>query len=285
MTTTTHEPENAGLFDTIRPSNPVVITNGNGHPPGPEHVQPFAPIPPTANAPVPELASPATLKKSTSAPRKEARQQAALSEALQNGIYRRPPNNGSPVLKPENRYCSKCLFIKPPRAHHCRACGTCVLRYDHHCPWIGGCVGQRNHKYFMNFNLATVFFTSYTLATLIAFHVRFPNSSFNQGDIDPQIIIIIVFAALFDLFTVLLFASHVLLTLRNQTTVESLGFRAQKEREDAQLARLFGFWGCVQRGAVKASWDKIVGRVGKENNIWWRGTCCSSSFLCLRADQ
>lgn len=28
------------------------------------------------------------------------------------------------VLLPENRYCSKDKIIKPPRAHHCRACGT-----------------------------------------------------------------------------------------------------------------------------------------------------------------
>jgi palmitoyltransferase len=35
---------------------------------------------------------------------------------------RHPPTK--PVLLPENRYCSKDGIIKPPRAHHCRACGT-----------------------------------------------------------------------------------------------------------------------------------------------------------------
>jgi ribosomal protein L40E len=33
------------------------------------------------------------------------------------------------------RFCQKCQCYKPPRAHHCRVCGRCVLRMDHHCPW------------------------------------------------------------------------------------------------------------------------------------------------------
>ena len=35
---------------------------------------------------------------------------------------RRPPSH--PVLSPEYRYCSRDEFLKPMRAHHCRACGT-----------------------------------------------------------------------------------------------------------------------------------------------------------------
>lgn len=35
---------------------------------------------------------------------------------------RRPPSH--PVLSPEYRYCSRDRFVKPMRAHHCRACGT-----------------------------------------------------------------------------------------------------------------------------------------------------------------
>jgi palmitoyltransferase len=29
--------------------------------------------------------------------------------------------------------CLKCGVIRPPRAHHCKVCRKCVLRYDHHC--------------------------------------------------------------------------------------------------------------------------------------------------------
>lgn len=38
-------------------------------------------------------------------------------------IFSRQPST-RPVLLPEYRYCSKDKIVKPPRAHHCRACGT-----------------------------------------------------------------------------------------------------------------------------------------------------------------
>ncbi|KAF6749698.1 hypothetical protein DFP72DRAFT_535091 [Ephemerocybe angulata] len=44
-------------------------------------------------------------------------------------ISRRPPM--TPVLDPFIRYCDRDGFVKPHRAHHCRNCGTCVLKYDH----------------------------------------------------------------------------------------------------------------------------------------------------------
>ncbi|KAN0064581.1 hypothetical protein ACQY0O_002209 [Thecaphora frezii] len=40
---------------------------------------------------------------------------------------------------------------KPERAHHCRTCKTCILKYDHHCPWINACVGIGNERYFVLF--------------------------------------------------------------------------------------------------------------------------------------
>lgn len=30
------------------------------------------------------------------------------------------------------RFCKKCQAYKPPRTHHCRRCGRCILRMDHH---------------------------------------------------------------------------------------------------------------------------------------------------------
>lgn len=49
------------------------------------------------------------------------------------------------------RYCQPCHAFKPPRTHHCRSCGRCILRMDHHCPWLSGCVGYYNHAAFIKF--------------------------------------------------------------------------------------------------------------------------------------
>ena len=43
-------------------------------------------------------------------------------EGFSMAVTRRPP--GTPVLAEEFRYCRRCNFVRPPRAHHCRACGT-----------------------------------------------------------------------------------------------------------------------------------------------------------------
>ncbi|XP_031725101.1 palmitoyltransferase ZDHHC23-like isoform X1 [Anarrhichthys ocellatus] len=48
--------------------------------------------------------------------------------------------------------CPVCKIMRPPRAGHCRTCGSCVRRLDHHCIWccrINSCVGQANHRSFL----------------------------------------------------------------------------------------------------------------------------------------
>ncbi len=34
-------------------------------------------------------------------------------------------------------YCLKCESVRPPRAHHCRRCDICIIRFDHHCTFLG----------------------------------------------------------------------------------------------------------------------------------------------------
>ncbi|KAG5650899.1 hypothetical protein H0H81_010597 [Sphagnurus paluster] len=113
---------------------------------------------------------------------------AAIQEkSLGDGISRRP--SLKPVLRPEQRYCPYNEIVKPYRTHHCRTCGTCVLKYDHHCSWIGQCVGACNQKFFLNFTTAALAYTIYVCAVLIVFTVRAATSP--RGDLDPQRIVII----------------------------------------------------------------------------------------------
>ncbi|KAF9001502.1 DHHC palmitoyltransferase-domain-containing protein [Cyathus striatus] len=56
--------------------------------------------------------------------------------------------------------CRKCSVLRPEadrvreRAHHCRICNRCVLKYDHH--WINQCVGLHNERHFVMFMLYLV---------------------------------------------------------------------------------------------------------------------------------
>ncbi len=57
--------------------------------------------------------------------------------------------------------CIVCQFRRPPRAHHCPVCNTCILKRDHHCFFIGRCVGVRNQRHFVVFCVWAVIMTCY----------------------------------------------------------------------------------------------------------------------------
>ncbi|KIK66341.1 hypothetical protein GYMLUDRAFT_38150 [Collybiopsis luxurians FD-317 M1] len=253
------------ISDTIRGSSYEQMSPGHTDPNA--GVLDAIPSPPTITSAVPTVVNKSSSPGSGEEKQVQSRTQKDLERAAKYYATRRPPT--TPALAPEYRYCSRDLFIKPYRAHHCRACGTCVLKYDHHCPWIGQCVGARNHKFFLNFNLATAVFTSYTLATLVAYTVRSSNAG---DDLDVQQIVIIALSGLFFIFTSTLFISHARLLMVSQTTVESLEVRAIKEREDAMLDQVFSVWEIANKQRVRKEWDKEWGRIGREGNVWWLGS-------------
>lgn len=64
------------------------------------------------------------------------------------------------------RWCRRCDRLKPPRAHHCKACGRsvlskpsrslltcerCIPKMDHHCPWTSNCVSHFTFPHFIRF--------------------------------------------------------------------------------------------------------------------------------------
>ncbi|KAJ3589010.1 hypothetical protein NHX12_009860 [Muraenolepis orangiensis] len=71
------------------------------------------------------------------------------------------------VFKGQGSRCAACNVVRPPRAGHCRICGTCVQRLDHHCIWINSCVGKSNHRCFL-FTLSVFLLTSvYGIAVVL----------------------------------------------------------------------------------------------------------------------
>jgi len=174
----------------------------------------------------------------------------------------------TPVLIPAYRYCEREGLVKPLRAHHCRACGKCVLKYDHHCPWVGQCVGARNHKFFVQFVFWTFLFCAWTFSTLLGF-VLLPR---NRDDPDILKIVIIVLSGLFGVFTFTMFGTHVRFILLNITTVEQMKNQDMKEHESAMLAERYSMCAFAKKRQVRARWDEEWGRPAFEGNIWWLGS-------------
>ncbi|BFZ55373.1 hypothetical protein PYCC9005_002413 [Savitreella phatthalungensis] len=122
------------------------------------------------------------------------------------------------------RYCSKCDYTKPDRAHHCRACGQCVLKMDHHCPWLATCLGYRNYKAFVLFLLYTAIWCLYMTCAAGLFLWTFFEST-NPEDIDATLlpinwIVLFVLAAVITIVVGLFGSWHLYLLLRNYTTIE-----------------------------------------------------------------
>jgi palmitoyltransferase len=197
----------------------------------------------------------------------------------------RVPQKAYP-LRPSNTYCYRCRRHKPPRAHHCRHCGTCVLKMDHHCPWVGGCVGARNHKFFYNFlQWVTVLEYYVLIVNSILFRrgiqrrSRFGNQAWS---IDGYMISLFPICAMFILFTTALIVTHTYMFIVNLSTIEHMGYERQKTREDILIdrwvvdsARHEGrpkpdwFAQIRSRNAMKAKWAEQWGKPKTEANLFW----------------
>ncbi|EIW76567.1 zf-DHHC-domain-containing protein [Coniophora puteana RWD-64-598 SS2] len=182
---------------------------------------------------------------------------------------RRPPT--TPILNPEYRYCSRDKIMKPYRCHHCRACGTCILKYDHHCPWIGQCVGAFNQKFFFDFVLWGAIFTIWTFGSLLGLVVRGQHQS-PPSELNPQHIAVIVLTGLFGIFSFMMTLTQIRSLMLNQTTVESLNFRAMREREQATLSHMYAWYQIRAKRRTVKEWDQEWGKTGTEGNLWYLGS-------------
>ncbi|WVQ98972.1 hypothetical protein IAU59_006104 [Kwoniella sp. CBS 9459] len=118
------------------------------------------------------------------------------------------------------RYCKTCEHYKPPRAHHCRQCKTCIL--DHHCPWIANCVGFNNQGHFLRFLLWVDLATSYHLLMVAGRVMSVAHSYHEEPSLSDILFLVFNFAACVPVWLCVGMFSmyHVYLACGNSTTIE-----------------------------------------------------------------
>lgn len=206
---------------------------------------------------------------------------------------RRPPDMS--VYAPSLLQCQHCQRTRPPRAHHCRRCGTCVLRMDHHCPWIGGCVGAENYQYYYNTVFWGLLLSTYVIVSMAVLFARgiksqkgLPWSERIRGwNVDGYMISVFVISFFFFLFTGSLFIMHTYLSGHNLTSIEQRAINSFRAREGLLLQRYYsragqggtlgsgpiGMWRRFKaRRRLLHAWNVRWGYPHKEGNPWWLGS-------------
>lgn len=59
----------------------------------------------------------------------------ADKESVQSASSSSPAESHTATVTAKWSRCPVCKIMRPPRAGHCRTCGSCVQRLDHHCIW------------------------------------------------------------------------------------------------------------------------------------------------------
>lgn len=126
--------------------------------------------------------------------------------------------------------CTKCVAIKPDRAHHCSVCRRCIVKMDHHCPWINNCVGEKNQKYFVLFTLYICLISLQALIIVIKTFINCANTGWSSnlctirssGVTLINMIGLTFEAALFCLFTAIMFGTQIYAICVDETGIEQL---------------------------------------------------------------
>ncbi|KIJ54210.1 hypothetical protein M422DRAFT_241461 [Sphaerobolus stellatus SS14] len=128
-------------------------------------------------------------------------------------------------LAQKGRWCRKCERRRPERAHHCSACGRCILKMDHHCPWIGNnCVGHRTYPAFVHFVSMCTLLPLYITCVAVAVIVSLVQDPFTADpDVSPLHALFLAIAG--GVFTIVMGSFviyHFYLIIINQTTLEHM---------------------------------------------------------------
>ena len=124
------------------------------------------------------------------------------------------------------KYCKTCNIWRPPRAHHCRVCDSCVETQDHHCVWLNNCVGRRNYRYFFAFVSSGMILSLFLIGSSLCHCLKYKTMEgvpFREA-IDKWRVpfAMIIYGVLALPYPSTLFAYHVYLTARGETTRELL---------------------------------------------------------------
>jgi palmitoyltransferase len=122
------------------------------------------------------------------------------------------------------RFCNKCQSNKPDRAHHCSTCKRCVLKMDHHCPWLATCVGLRNYKAFLLFLIYLTLFCWICFATSATWvwSEILTDNQYTESLMPINDVLLAVLSGIIGIVITGFTAWHLWLTIRGQTTIESL---------------------------------------------------------------
>ncbi|ETV97113.1 hypothetical protein H310_09922 [Aphanomyces invadans] len=150
--------------------------------------------------------------------------------------------------------CRHCDVAKPPHAHHCHACGVCVLDLDHHCVWVHNCIGRFNYCYYWRFLLftwLTCFFVA--LVSYVAIHADRHDTTFSTFDLHVRLPYALCLCI--GLVVLGLWLWHVYIALAGVTTLEAI-IRYRTRQATIPLT-----WAMMQRNVrqkVGSLWDSLV---------------------------
>ncbi|KIW51876.1 hypothetical protein PV05_10557 [Exophiala xenobiotica] len=117
-------------------------------------------------------------------------------------------------------FCSTCYNYKPDRAHHCSELGRCVLKMDHFCPWVGGIVSETSFKYFIQFTFWAALFCLHTLV-VVSYYFAQRRQRESGGFFNVHWILVLIFAALFFVFSAGMCGSSLQFAFLNSSTIEN----------------------------------------------------------------
>lgn len=124
------------------------------------------------------------------------------------------------------KFCKSCNIWRPPRAHHCRVCDSCIETQDHHCVWLNNCVGRRNYRYFLTFvssgTIMGFFLLGATLAHLLVWK-HHNHSTFGHAiNVWRVPFAMFIYSIIIIPYPASLWAYHLFLMGRGETTREYL---------------------------------------------------------------